>query len=339
MSVIELFKGKVMTMRLQNCTLEGKSVLVTGGAGFIGSHLVDRIIFEKPKKLVVIDNFFLGNESNLEDGRRMFPDLQIIRLDASNLSAMQDVVSEFKTQVVFDLATIPLPTSLLYPNWTIGTIVGIASTICELARTGLIESLVHVSSSETYGSALYAPMDEMHPHNASTPYASGKSAADLIIQSYVKTFGIDATIVRPFNNFGPRQNPGSYAGIIPIVINKVNKGIPINIFGDGEQTRDFSFVTTTADLIVRIFSEEACHRDVWNIGSGVETSINSLVAKILVVMGREDYEVIHTAERLGDVRRHCADISKVKSTLNLNPIAISDEQILETIEWYFRHLR
>lgn len=323
-------------MNAQKHTLEGKSVLVTGGAGFIGSHLVDRIIAERPSKLVVIDNFFLGNESNLENAKEMFPDLQIIRLDASNLSAMQDVVSDFKTQVVFDLATIPLPTSLLYPNWTIVTNVGIASTFCELARDGLIDSLVHLSSSETYGSALYVPMDEKHPHNASTPYASSKSAADLIIQSYIKTFDIDATIIRPFNNFGPRQNPGSYAGIIPIVINNVSKGLPIHIFGDGQQTRDFIFVTSTADMIVRLYSEDICHRDVWNVASGIETSINDLVAKILGVMGQEDYEIIHLAGRLGDVRRHCADVTKTRSALNITPTGIADDQIRETIEWYLR---
>lgn len=321
-------------MNAQKYTLEGKSVLVTGGAGFIGSHLVDRIIVERPSKLVVIDNFFLGNESNLESAKEMLPDLQIIRLDASNLSAMQDVVSEFSTQVVFDLATIPLPTSLLYPNWTIETNVGIASTFCELARDGMIESLVHLSSSETYGSALYVPMDEKHPHNASTPYASSKSAADLIIQSYVKTFDIDATIIRPFNNFGPRQNPGSYAGIIPIVINNVSKGLPIHIFGDGEQTRDFSFVTQTADMIVRIYSENNCHKDVWNVASGIETSINSLVGKILSVMGQEQYEIVHMAGRLGDVRRHCADVTKTKSALNIMSTGITEDQIEETVRWY-----
>lgn len=321
-------------MNFPKRSLKNKSILVTGGAGFIGSHLVDRIIKESPSCLVVVDNFFLGSESNLVPALQNYPGLEIIRLDASNLAAMQDVVKRFKTDVVFDLATIPLPTSLEYPNWTITTIVAIASTFCEIARLGLIESLVHLSSSEAYGSALYVPMDEKHPHNASTPYAGSKSAADLIIQSYVKTFDIDATIIRPFNNFGPRQNPGSYAGIIPIVINNVRKGVPISIFGDGEQTRDFTFVTQTADFIAEIYDEESCHKDVWNVATGIETTVNHLVREILRVMGAENHPINYAPGRLGDVRRHCADVSKTNFVLKSTPQAINEVQIHETVDWY-----
>jgi UDP-glucose 4-epimerase len=317
-------------------TLKNKSVLVTGGAGFIGSHLVDRIIKEEPKSIIVVDNFFLGNESNLAPALQNYPGLKIIRLDASNLAAMQDVVTKYKIEVVFDLATIPLPTSLEFPNWTISTIVGIASTFCEIARLGLIESLVHLSSSEAYGTALYVPMDEKHPNNASTPYAGSKSAADLIIQSYVKTFGIDATIIRPFNNFGPRQNSGSYAGIIPIVIDKVCNGEPIEIFGDGEQTRDFTFVTQTVDIITEIYKAEICHKDVWNVATGIETTVNHLVHEILNVMGAENHKINYMQERLGDVKRHCADVKKTYSALNLVPEPINDHQIRQTVDWYLK---
>jgi UDP-glucose 4-epimerase len=326
-------------MELAKRSLKGQSVLITGGAGFIGSHLVDRIIKENPSQIIVVDNFFLGSQSNIKSATQLFPDLEVVRLDASNLAAMQDVVKRFKTDVVFDLATVPLPASLEYPNWTTSTIVGVASTFCEIARLGLIESLVHLSSSEAYGSALYVPMDEKHPHNPSTPYAGGKAAADIIIQSYVKTFNIDATIIRPFNNFGPRQNLSSYPGIIPVVINNVRNGLPINIFGDGEQTRDFTFVTETADFIVRIFSEERCHKDVWNVATGIETTINNLVRKVIGAMGVEDQQINYLPERLGDVRRHCADVSKTHSALNLTPEGINEIQIQKTVDWYLRSIK
>lgn len=315
-------------------TLRDKSILVTGGAGFIGSHLVDRLIAENPKELIVVDNFFLGKDENLIAAHEMKKDLQVIRLDASNFVAMQDLVTRFGTEVVFDLATIPLPTSLLYPSWTISTNVGIVSAFCELARLGRIERLFHFSSSEAYGSAAYVPMDEKHPHEASTPYASSKSAADLIIQSYVKTFGINATIVRPFNNFGPRQNPGSYAGIIPIVVNKVMSGSPIEIFGDGLQTRDFTYVLQTVDLVTRLFLEPKSLGETFNVATGVETSINDLVRMILNVMGAPNHPVIHVVPRVGDVRRHCADVTKTKTLLGLSANAISQDEISETIDWY-----
>ena len=109
-------------------SIHSRSVLVTGGAGFIGSHLVDRLIQEGASKIVVVDNFFLGSEHNLDDAKRAFLDLEVIRLDDSNLSAMQDVVTAHQIDTVFDLATIPLPTSLTYPHFTMQTNIGITST-------------------------------------------------------------------------------------------------------------------------------------------------------------------------------------------------------------------
>ena len=309
-------------------------MLVTGGAGFIGSHLVDRLIAESPKRIVVVDNFFLGNESNLSSAREQFPDLQVLRLDASNLAAMQDVVAANQIETVFDLAVVPLPTSLDYPHWTMLTNIGITATFCEIARRGLIERLVHMSSSEAYGSGRYVPMDEGHPNDAITPYAAAKAAEDHIIRSYVQTFGIDATVVRPFNNYGPRQNPGSYAGILPIVIHRVERGLPIEIHGDGEQSRDFTFVRDTADLTVAIHETSAARGLEINVATGVGTTINHLVQRILEIMGKPDHPVIHTDERPGDVRRHQADVGRLVSLVGRQPAVLSDEALSETVEWY-----
>jgi UDP-glucose 4-epimerase len=281
-----------------------------------------------------VDNFFLGHETNLAAARRVRSDLEVVRLDASDLAAMQDIVSRHSTEIVFDLAVVPLPTSLEYPEWTVKTNVGIATTFCELARRGLIDHLVHCSSSEAYGSARYVPMDEDHPHDAITPYAASKSAADHIIESYVQTFGITATTVRPFNNFGPRQNPGTYAGIIPIIVRCVMEGRPVKIHGDGEQTRDFIYVRETADLITRIQECEPCRGQVLNVASGRETSVNELVRRILTVMGVPDHPVVHSPSRAGDVRRHCADVSRIGALLGHEPRPLTDEDLSETIQWY-----
>ncbi|WP_284297535.1 dTDP-glucose 4,6-dehydratase [Homoserinibacter gongjuensis] len=309
-------------------------MLVTGGAGFIGSHLVDRIIREDPARLVVVDNFFLGSEANLAEARVARPDVEVLRLDASNLAAMQDVVQMHAIDTVFDLAVVPLPTSLTYPHWTMLTNIGVTAAFCEIARRGLIERLVHMSSSEAYGSGHYVPMDERHPDDAITPYAAAKAAEDHIIRSYVRTFGIDATVVRPFNNYGPRQNPGSYAGIIPIVVQRVLRGQPIEIHGDGEQTRDFTFVRDTADLTVAIYGSPEARGMEINVATGVGTSINTLVRRLLEIMGAPDHPVVHTAERPGDVRRHEADASRLVSFVGRQPAVLSDESLRETVEWY-----
>jgi UDP-glucose 4-epimerase len=318
--------------------LSEQTILVTGGAGFIGSHLVDQLIAENPKKIVIVDNFFLGQESNLAASKGLHLDVELLRLDASDLAAVQDVVRRFDVTAVYDLAVVPLPTSLEFPEWTIKTNVGIATTFCEIIRSGLIEKLIHISSSEAYGSARYVPMDEDHPHDAITPYAASKSAADHIINSYVQTFAINATIVRPFNNFGPRQNPGSYAGIIPIVIRNVLGNAPITIFGDGNQTRDFIFVRETAKGIIDISKNDACVGKVLNFATGVETTINDLVAYILNIMGVPDHPVIYSDSRPGDVLRHCADITMVRELLGYAPNGISEESLRETVEWYSEKL-
>lgn len=314
--------------------LSARNVLVTGGAGFIGSHFVDQLIQQEPARVVVVDNFFLGDERNLAGAIAQRPDVELIRLDASDLAAMQDIVAERAIDTVFDLAVIPLPTSLEYPEWTVRTNIGIVTTFCEIARRGLIERLVHVSSSEAYGSARYVPMDEGHPHDAITPYAASKSAGDHIIESYVQTFGIDATVVRPFNNVGPRQNPGSYAGIVPIVVRRVLEGRPIEVFGDGEQTRDLNYAPTTAATLVDIYCSENCRGQVLNVASGVETSVNDLISRVLDIMERPHHQVVHVAERPGDVRRHCSDSTKLHQLLGYTPPTITEDELAVTVNWY-----
>jgi UDP-glucose 4-epimerase len=319
---------------MSGTSLRDRSVLVTGGAGFIGSHFVDRLVREDPSRITVVDNFFLGNTDNLRDALAKRSDIEVARLDASDLASMQDVVTSREVDVVFDFAVVPLPTSLRFPAWTVMTNVGIVTTFCDIARRELVERLVHVSSSEAYGSARYVPMDENHPHDAITPYAASKSAGDHVIQSYIETFGIDATIVRPFNNVGPRQNPGSYAGIVPIVVQKVMRGETIEIHGDGEQTRDFVYAPDTADAVLAVYNSEECRRQVLNVATGVETSINDLVRRLLGVLGAENHPVVHVGERPGDVRRHCADVTKMQQLLGKTAPSITDDELAATAEWY-----
>jgi UDP-glucose 4-epimerase len=314
--------------------LRGRHILVTGGAGFIGSHLVDRLSREEPASLVVVDSFFLGREENLVEARQAFPGLKLFRMDASNLAAMLQLVISEKIEVVFDLAVVPLPTSLEFPTWTIETNVGIASTFCELARRGHIQTLVHCSSSEAYGSAIDVPMDEEHPLVPCTPYAASKAACDHIVLSYRETYNIDTVIVRPFNNFGSRQNPGSYAGIIPIVVRRILNDEPIEIFGDGEQTRDFVFVQDTADAMVRIYEEEKTRGQVINIASGRETSVNELVVQLTAVMGSTNHPVKYSPARPGDVRRHCGDVRRLHELTGFHARTVSQETLAETVDWY-----
>ncbi len=313
--------------------LAGKSVLVTGGAGFIGSHLVDRIASEGPANLVVVDNLFLGNESNLDAARSALPGLRFYAEDVASFEAMARILAAEDIEVVFDLAVIPLPTSLERPRWTVETNVAAATTLSELLRTGRFRTLVHFSSSEVYGTARYVPMDEAHPLVPLTPYAASKASADHIVLSYRATFGIDVAIVRPFNTFGPRQNEGAYAGVIPVVIQRALQGEPVVIYGDGAQTRDFSYVTDVAEAAVRVYEEPSTRGRVVNVASGQEVTVNALVDELLSVMGVE-VAVVHEAPRPGDVRRHCGSVALAEELIGFRPRRSLRAGLEETARWY-----
>jgi UDP-glucose 4-epimerase len=319
-------------------TLKGTRVLVTGGAGFIGSHLVDRIVQDGPDRLVVVDNLYLGREENLGAALAVDPGIAFHRVDATDAEAMERIVRDAQIDVVFNLAVVPLPASLVRPRWTIEQNVTITTVLCDLLRGGAYRTLIHFSSSEAYGSAAYVPMDEAHPSVPSTPYAASKVGGDQIVLSYWHTFGVDAAIIRPFNNFGPRQNAGTYAGIIPVVVERALRGDPIEIHGDGEQTRDFVFVRDTADAAVRIYATPETRGRVVNIASGREVSVNRLVAELLEVLGME-VPVEHGPPRAGDVRRHLASIELARQLIGYEPATSLHDGLVETVAWYLARKR
>lgn len=317
-------------------TVRGKHVLVTGGAGFIGSHLVDLLIAEGAGAITVMDNFFLGKESNLAEARTAMADLRVLRLDASNDTALREALSALPAvDVVFDLAVIPLPTSLELPRFCFDTNVGITSTLCELLREARFGSLVHFSSSEAYGSARTVPMSEEHPLDPLTPYAASKAASDHLVRTYAATFGVDAVVVRPFNNYGPRQNEAQYAGILPTMLRCAVEGGTFTLFGDGEQTRDYIYATDTARAALALYGCAEARGRVVNVGSGEEISMLDLLRAIERVLGRS-IPTEHRAPRPGDVRRHRADVTLLHSLVDFTPRVSLDEGLQRTVEFYLR---
>lgn len=318
--------------------IKGKSVLVTGGAGFIGSHLVDRLIEETPSELTVVDNFSLGSELNLRQAKEHFPRLGVYALDAANRGEMVNLLRSKGVDVVFNLAVVPLSASLVRPRWVFERNVAITLCLCELARNALFQTLVHFSSSEAYGTCRYAPMNENHPLAPTTSYAASKAASDHLVLSYVESFGIDATIVRPFNTYGPRQNQGLYAGVIPVTIKRILDGQAPMIYGDGEQTRDFVYVTETADAAVRLYDCVESRGRVVNIASGTEVSMNDLVGAITRYIGCER-EVAHGEGRLGDVRRLVGDYRLATEITGFRPIVGLECGLRQTVQWFKENQR
>lgn len=315
-------------------SIVNKSIMVTGGAGFIGSHLVDKLITENPDDLiVVVDNFFLGKKSNLNDAIAAFPNIKIYNCDAGDYQSMKQIMEKESIDVVFNLAIVPLPASLVQPKWTCEQNINIALCISELAREGYYDTLIHFSSSETYGTSEYVPMDEKHPWNPTTPYAASKAAADHLVLSYYRTFGIDCSIIRPFNNIGERQNAKKHAGIIPLTINRILHGESPEIYGTGDQTRDYIYVGDTVRAAVDIYNNTSTRGNVLNIGSGKEVTVSYIVKKISELTGYMG-EIKYLDGRPGDIKRHAADISLAKRLINFEPHITIDQALEKTVRYY-----
>ncbi|MDQ1911289.1 GDP-mannose 4,6-dehydratase [Paenibacillus sp. GD4] len=318
--------------------IAGKHVLVTGGAGFIGSHLCDLLLARGAGKVVVLDNFFLGKPENLElaskDQR-----LIVYRDDARHYGVVRSVVEKEKIEVVYNLATIALNYSFFNPFDAYMVNVQIANVLLELIKSGAYQTLIHISSSEAYGTAQYSPMDENHPMNPTTPYAAGKAAADLLVHSFYHTEGIDCSIIRPFNNYGPRQNSqGALAAIIPLTAQRILNGECPVIEGDGEQTRDFIFVQDTVRAMLLAYENEACRGKIINLGSGVDISINRLIHQICDYYSYKG-EIERRPERKSDVKNLCASAKLAQEILGFYPEYDFETGLRLTLDWYSGTLR
>lgn len=309
----------------------GKGVLVTGGAGFIGSHLVDRLLAEGAAHVAVIDNLFVGSEDNLAEALASGK-VTFYRDDAELSTSLEYIFASHAIDVVINCATKALNYSFLNPANAFDTNVKVVLNLLELQRRGLFKTLCHFSTSEVYGSAVYEPMDEAHPRNPTTTYAAGKAAADLAVESYVRMFGVDAYIVRPFNNYGPRQNhKGMLAGVIPITAVRLLTGGTPEIHGEGTQSRDFIYVHDTVDAVVKLHDVLPSGETV-NISTDNQTTINDLIPRICAHYGYTG-EVLRKPARHSDVLSHNASNEKVKALIQyrLTPF---ERGLADTLDWY-----
>lgn len=315
--------------------IKDSTILVTGGAGFIGSHLVDRLIAESAKEIIIIDNMFLGNEKNLKDaiskGAILYKD------DLEITSSLDYIFEKHNIDIVFNCATKALNYSFVNPKNAFDTNVNGILNILEHQRKGNFKTLVHFSTSEVYGTAVYEPMDEKHPINPTTTYAAGKAAADIAVKSWVNMYNLDAFIVRPFNNYGPRQNYKGYmAGIIPITAFRILNNIDPEIHGTGLQSRDFIYVLDTVDAIMKLYPimQKA---DSVNISTDGQISMREVIGKIVDIM---DYtgEVLNKLARGADVECHNACNKKIKSIIDYQ-LTTFDDGLEKTISWYQENIK
>ena len=309
---------------------QGKVVLVTGGAGFIGSHLVDRLISDGARQVIIVDNLFLGSEDNILSAIAQGAIFYNENIECE--VSLEYIFESHDIDIVFNLATKALNYSFINPSNAFTTNVDGVINLLELQRKGRFKSMCHFSTSEVYGTAVYEPMDENHPKAPTTTYAAGKAAADMALESYVNMFDVDAFIVRPFNNYGPRQNyKGLLAGIIPITAWRIHNDVAPELHGAGDQSRDFIHVSDTVDAVVKLFTVMPKGESV-NISTDNCCSVKTLLSKIIDHYGYTG-EVLKKEARGADVLTHNASNAKVSALIsyNLTPL---DEGLAATLDWY-----
>lgn len=313
--------------------IKNKNVLITGGAGFIGSHLCDTLLAAGANKVVIVDNFFLGKMENLADAQKNYDNVVIYRDDARDLGTMKAVMKKEDVEVVFNLATIALNYSFFNPYTAYKVNVDIAETLMHLMEDGVFKTLIHSSSSEAYGTAEYSPMDEEHPMHPTTPYAAGKAAADLMIMSFYNVHKYDIAIIRPFNNYGPRQNDKALAAIIPLTAYRILNGEKPVLEGTGLQTRDFINVADTTRAFRMVYENEKTRGHIINLGSGIEISMKDVVEEICRYYNYAG-EIEYRPGRPADVQRLCASAKLAKDLIGFEPQVSFRDGLKTTLDWY-----
>jgi nucleoside-diphosphate-sugar epimerase len=284
---------------------------VTGGAGFIGSHLADRLISEG-FEVNVLDDFSTGCLENIKDYLNC-PSFRLIRGDVRRRGVVREALRD--VDYVFHLAAIAsVPLSINKPKLVSEVNVsGTLNLLWESLRFN-VKRFIFTSSCAIYGEPAYMPIDEEHPTNPVSPYAASKLSAEHYCRTFHKTYGLETVILRLFNAYGPRQERSPYSGVIAKFIDALKSGRVLTIFGDGEQTRDFIYVDDVVDALILASRHSECAGMTFNIGSGIETSINQIAYKLIKIFG-SNIKPIHLESRAGDVRRSYANISKARNIL------------------------
>lgn len=307
--------------------------LVTGAAGFIGSTLVDRLLADG-HTVVGLDNFATGRATNLEHladtCAHVFVEADIVTAD------LETIFKEHRPEVVFHLAAqIDVRNSVADPKFdaevnVVGTI-----RLAEAARRAEVRKVVHTSSGGSiYGIPPVYPTSETVPTNPASPYAAGKVAGEIYLNTFRNLYGLDCSHIAPANVYGPRQDPHGEAGVVAIFAQALLSGKPTKVFGDGSNTRDYVFVDDVVDAFIKASGEEGGGQR-FNIGTGLETSDRQLHSAVAAAVGGPDDPEFHPP-RLGDLKRSCLDIGLAEEVLGWRPQVKLADGVRRTVD-YFRH--
>jgi UDP-N-acetylglucosamine/UDP-N-acetyl-alpha-D-glucosaminouronate 4-epimerase len=318
---------------MNNTNLD-KRILITGGAGFIGSNIVDHLVSNNYKHITVLDNLETGNILNIQT-----------HIDSKEIHFIQGTICNYETcltatqnqDIILHQAALgSVPRSIENPLATHQTNATGFINILEAARQNKVKRIVYASSSSVYGDDLNMPKQEEIVGNPLSPYAVSKKTNELYAVVFASTYQMEIIGLRYFNVFGPKQNPaGPYAAVIPIFIDKLLKHQSPTIFGDGNNTRDFTYVDNViqANLLAAFTEDKEALNQIYNIAYGATTSLNKLF-ELIVNNLSSHAKVIYGDKRLGEIKDSFASIQKAKSNLLYTPSISLEEGIKKTINWH-----
>ena len=300
-------------------------ILISGGAGFIASHLTDKLI-DKGHNVVVIDNLSTGKKENLN------PQAKFYEADICN-SEIAQIFQEEKPEIVFHFAAqIDVRKSVKDPIQDAKVnILGSLNLLQNCQKIGVKKFIFASSGGAIYGDTEVIPTPETHSENPESPYGICKLTIEKYLHFYKETFGLNYTALRLANVYGPRQNSKGEAGVIAVFCDKMLKNEEVVINGDGEQTRDFVFVDDVVNAALLSIEQEKS--DIYNIGTGIQTNINEIFRKIKELTN-SDCEEIHVSGKPGEQKRSCLDSSKAKQELGWQPEYNLEDGLKRTIKWF-----
>ena len=302
--------------------------LVTGGAGFIGSHLAEELV-RRGERVRVVDSLITGKRQNLAHLR----EVEFMEGDLANLEVAQRAVAG--VDFVLHQAAIPsVPRSVQDPITSNRANIDASLNVLVAARDAGVRRVVYAGSSSAYGNTPTLPKIETMPTAPLSPYALQKLVAEQYCQMFTQLYGLETVTIRYFNVFGPRQDPSSpYSGVISLFISALCDGRQPTIYGDGEQTRDFTYVANVVDGVLRACHAPGASGEVINVATGGRISLNQLFRTVRDLVGAK-IEPIYRDPRAGDVRDSQADISKARRLLGYEPVVTFEEGLEKTVEWH-----
>ncbi len=310
-----------------------EKMAVTGGAGFIGSNLAERLA-SQGYPVVVVDNFSTGREQNLSGWTSRFADqVEVARIDINETETLGRLFRGVR--FVFHQAAIPsVPRSVADPALTHASNTTGTLSVLLAARDAGVSRVVVASSSSVYGDDQTLPKQEDHVGRPLSPYALSKAVCEQYCRLFQQLYGLETVCLRYFNVFGPRQDPRSeYAAVIPRFGTRLLASKSPTIYGDGEQTRDFTYVDNVVDANWLAANHPRAAGGVFNIGCGTRTSLNQLVACLNTILGT-DLQPVYEAARAGDVRHSVADVSKARDLLGYKPAVVLQDGLERVLSWF-----